>query len=148
MKFNADGLDFHGLNKILCWLQLGLAGGVYVVDARCNGREKERWTVATRAALGSHAQLYMSAIAPIVRSGKEEDRARVGGSIIILNNYWGVRAYDWFKDDSDLGLVMGVYIKLPHTKLLWMGAYWLVSAPTVDLAGLTTSDRLAHRTTA
>ena len=55
-----------------------------MVDARCNGREKERWTVATRAALGSHAQLYMSAIAPIVRSGKEEDRARVGGSIIIL----------------------------------------------------------------
>ena len=40
VTFNADGLDFHGLNKILCWLQLGLAGGVYVADARCNGREK------------------------------------------------------------------------------------------------------------
>ena len=79
VTFNADVLDFHWLNKILCWLQLGQAGGVYVADARCNGREKERWTVATRAALGSHAQLYMSAIG--------EDRARVGGSIIILNNY-------------------------------------------------------------
>ena len=65
----------------------------------------------------------MSAIAPVARSGKGEDRARVGGSIIILNNYWGVRAYDWFKDESDLGLVMGAYIKLPYTKLLWMGAY-------------------------
>ena len=40
VTFNADGLDFHGLNKILCWLQLGLAGGVYVADARYNGREK------------------------------------------------------------------------------------------------------------
>ena len=28
VAFNADGLDFHGLNKILCWLQLGQAGGV------------------------------------------------------------------------------------------------------------------------
>ena len=59
-----------------------------------------------------------------------------------------MRAYDWFKDESDLGLVMGVYIKLPHTKLLWMGAYWPVSAPTVDLVDLTTSGRLAHRTKA
>ena len=57
-----------------------------------------------------------------------------------------MRAYDGFKDDSDLGLVMGVYIKLPHTKLLWMGAYWPVSAPPVDLKDLTPSGRLAHRT--
>ena len=90
----------------------------------------------------------MSAIAPVARSGNGGERASVGGSIIILNNYWGVRAYDWFKDESDLGLVMGVYIKLPHTKLLWMGAYWPVSAPTFDLADLTTSGRLAHRTKA
>ena len=57
-----------------------------------------------------------------------------------------MRAYDGFKDESDLGLVMGVYIKLPHTKLLWMGAYWPVSAPPVDLKDLTPSGRLAHRT--
>ena len=63
----------------------------------------------------------MSAIAPVPRSGKEEERARVGGSITILNDYWGVRAYDWLKNESDLGLVMGVYIKLPHTKLLRRG---------------------------
>ena len=39
-----------------------------------------------------------------------EDRARVDGGIIILNKYWGVRSYDWFKDESELGLVMAVYI--------------------------------------
>ena len=27
VTFNVAGLDFHGLNKILCWLQLGQAGG-------------------------------------------------------------------------------------------------------------------------
>ena len=35
---------------------------------------------------------------------------------------------------------------LPHTKLLWMDAYWPVSAPKVDLEDLTTSGRLAHTT--
>ena len=116
-----------------------------MADACCNGREKERWTVTTRAALGSHAQLYMPAIALVFRSGEEEDRARVGGSVIILNDYWGVRVYDWFKDESDMGSVTGVYLKLPHTKLLWM-AYWPVSAPEIVLEDLTTSGRLAHRT--
>ena len=69
VTFNADGLDFYGLKKILCWLQLGLAGGVNVADARCNGREKGRWTAAIRAALGSHAQLYMSAIRSCIPAG-------------------------------------------------------------------------------
>ena len=65
----------------------------------------------------------MAPIAPVSKAGEAEDRTRVGGSIIILNDYWGVRAYDWFKDESDLGLVMGVYLMLPHTKLLRMGTY-------------------------
>ena len=26
--YNTDGLDYHGLHKILCWLQLGHAGGI------------------------------------------------------------------------------------------------------------------------
>ena len=42
VTYIADGLDFHGLNKLLCWLQSGLAGNIYVADARYNGREKER----------------------------------------------------------------------------------------------------------
>ena len=57
-----------------------------MADSRCNGKEKERWTAATRAALGPHAQLYMSAIAPVSRVDKNKDRAGVGGSIIILND--------------------------------------------------------------
>ena len=69
MTYNANGLDFHGLNRILYWTQLGLA--------RCNGREKGRWTAATRAALWPHAKLYMSAIAPSSKQCKAEDRARV-----------------------------------------------------------------------
>ena len=114
LTYNADGLDFHAFSKLLCWLQLGQAGGAYVADARCNGKEKDRWTTAVLAALGPHAKLYMSPISPITRQGKTDERARVGGSIIILNNYWGARAYDWFKDESDLGLVMGVYVKLRY----------------------------------
>ena len=54
----------------------------------------------------------------IYDSNKVEDRARVGGSAIVLNSYWGTRAYDWFQDESELGLVMGVYLKLPSTKAL------------------------------
>ena len=41
---------------------------------------------------------------------------------------------------------MGDYLKLPHIKLLWMGAYWPVSAPGVGMDELTTSGRLTHRT--
>ena len=104
VTYNADGLDFDGLNKIWCWMQVGLAGRVYVADARCNGRGKDRWTAATRAALGPHAKLNLSAIDPISKQCKVEDRARVVGSIIILNEYWGVRAYDWFKDKSSWAL--------------------------------------------
>ena len=46
MTYNADGLDYHTLSTLLCWLQLGQAGGVYVADARCNGNEKGRWTLS------------------------------------------------------------------------------------------------------
>ena len=68
--------------------------------------------------------------------------------MIILNNYWGIRAYDWFQDESELGLVMGVYLKLPSTKALWMGTYWPVQAPDLDWSELPTAGRLAHRTSA
>ena len=54
--------------------------------------------------------------------------------------------YDLFKDESQLGLVMGVYIKLQHTKMLWIATYWPVTAPEVDEHDLTTSGRLAHQT--
>ena len=148
VTYNTDGLDYHGLHKLLCWLQLGLAGGMYLTDVRCTGREKDRWTASVKAALGPHAKLYMAPIKPLARNGKCEERARVGGSMIILNNYWGIRAYDWFQDESELGLVMGVYLKLPSTKALWMGTYWPVQAPDSDWSELPTSGRLAHRTSA
>ena len=67
--YNTDGLDFHRLNKLLCWLQQGLAGGMYLTDVRCTGREKDRWTASVKAALGPHAKLYMAAIKPRVRTG-------------------------------------------------------------------------------
>ena len=94
VTYNTDGLDYHGLHKLLCWLQLGLAGGMYLTDVRCTGREKERWTAAVKAVLGPQAKLYMAPTKPLNRNGTIEDRARVGGSIILLNNYWGTRAYD------------------------------------------------------
>ena len=37
ITFNADWLDFHDLNKLLCGLQHGQAVGIYVVDTRCSG---------------------------------------------------------------------------------------------------------------
>ena len=65
---------------------------------------------------------------------------------MILNNYWGTRTYEWFQDESELGLVMGVYLKLPSTKVLWMGTTWPVLAPDLERSVLPTSGRLAHRT--
>ena len=104
MTYNKDWLDFHGLRKLLRWLQLDLAGGFYLTDVRCRGREKDKWTTAVKTDLGPDAKV----IKPMTRNGKVEDRARVGGSIIIVNNDWGTRAYDWFQNESELGLVMGV----------------------------------------
>ena len=80
------------------------------------------------------------------RKGKVEDRVRVGGSIIILNIYWGTKAYDWFQDESELGIVIGVYLKLPSTKALWMGTYWPVLALDLEWGEVPTSGRLAHCT--
>ena len=88
---------------------------MYLTDVRCTGREKDRWTASDKAALGPHVKLCMAAIKLMSRNGRVEDRARGGGSVIILNNYWGTRAYDWFQDESKLGLVMGVNVNLPST---------------------------------
>ena len=84
----------------------------------------------------------------MARNGKVEDKARVGGSIIIFNNNWGTRTYDWSQDESELGLVIGVYLKLPSTKVIWMGTYWPVQAPDLNWSTLPTAGRLAHRTSA
>ena len=62
---------------------------MYLTDVRCAGSEKDRWTASVKEALGPHAKLYMAAIKPMAWNGKVEDRSRVAGSIIILNNYWG-----------------------------------------------------------
>ena len=91
---------------------------MYLTDVRCTGREKDRWTASVKAALGPHAKLYMTAMKPMARNGKVEERARVSSSMIILNNHWGTRAYDWFEGEAELGLVMGVYLKLSSTKAL------------------------------
>ena len=40
---------------------------------------------------------------------------------------------------------MGVYLKHPSTKALWMGTYWPVTAPDLEWGELPTSGRLAHR---
>ena len=111
---------------------MGIAGGTYLTDVRCAGREKDRWTASVKAALGPQAKLYMAAIKHMSRNGNIEDRARVGGNVLILNNYWGTSTYDWFQDESELGLVMGVYLKLPTTKVLWLSTYWPVTAPDLD----------------
>ena len=41
VTYNTDGIDYHGLHKLLCWLQLGLAGGMYLTDVR-DGRPRSK----------------------------------------------------------------------------------------------------------
>ena len=43
---------------------------------------------------------------------------------------------------------MGVYIKLPTTKALWVGTNWPVDAPELEWQELGTSMRLGHCTQA
>ena len=98
---------------------------LFLTDTRCTGSEVPFWRKLVQETLGQKATILM---VPVSRMAGMQGSPRASGCAVILNDYWGGRQCGWFKDDSGLGLVLGVYHTLMDTRLLVMNTYWPVQA--------------------
>ena len=104
---NIAGLYNEKLQRELHCMRHSGTGVLFLTDLRCTGRELPHWRRSVKGALGPNAVLLL---APVKQMKHQPGKPRVGGSAIILNDFWGKRQCDWFQDDSGLGLLMGVYL--------------------------------------